>query len=253
LKKVKKLSFVMSELSFVSLNIEGHKHLDLVLPFLQRGHYDVINLQEVFETDMPYLEQQLQARGVFVPLMNMDVPTHHIGYQGVFGIATFTNLPVTNTHTDYYVGDAGKIPNFQNGGPNASNRALLHVEVTKDGQSFTILNTHFTWSPDGNPVEEQRRDMKALLQKLGAFPEFVLSADFNAPREGEIFQMLTKLYHANVPAEVTTTIDANLHKAGNLQLVVDNIVNTPQYQVGEVKVHHGVSDHCAVSAQITKA
>ncbi len=87
---------------------------------------------------------------------------------------------------------------------------------------------------------------------LDAEEGFVLCGDFNAPRGGEIFSELAARYRDNIPAQYTTSIDASLHRAGDLQLMVDGIFTTPEYQASSVLLHSGVSDHYAVTADITK-
>ena len=43
-----------------------------------------------------------------------------------------------------------------------------------------------------------------------------------------------------------------LHRAGPLQLVVDGMFSTDDYSVSEVALHQGVSDHCAITALVSK-
>ena len=53
-------------LKLVSTNIEGNRHLDKILPFLQKSKADVICLQEVYLPDFLMLKKMLGMRGVKV-------------------------------------------------------------------------------------------------------------------------------------------------------------------------------------------
>jgi len=55
-------------LKLVSLNIEGSKHLDLVLSFLEREAPDVVCVQELFESDAPLFESRLGMEHAFAPI-----------------------------------------------------------------------------------------------------------------------------------------------------------------------------------------
>ena len=122
--------------------------------------------------------------------------------------------------------------------------------VEKEGETYTIATTHFTWADDGGVNEEQRRDLKQLLKLLRQRGELVLCGDFNAPRGREIFTILSSYLKDNVPPEVQTTLDPKLHRAGALPYVVDYLWSTPKYKATKVKVVSGVSDHMAIVANI---
>jgi endonuclease/exonuclease/phosphatase family metal-dependent hydrolase len=88
-----------------------------------------------------------------------------------------------------------------------------------------------------------------LLEMLGQ-RSIILCGDFNAPRGREIFSRLAKRWHDNVPLHYVTSIDPKLHRAGPLQLMVDGVFSTTDYRVRNVVLHQGVSDHCAITADI---
>lgn len=92
--------------------------------------------------------------------------------------------------------------------------------------------------------------MPILLKFLSEIPEFILCGDFNAPRGGIIFDTIASKYKDNIPSEINTTIDKNLHKAGDLKLVVDGLFTTPSYQITSIKIIDSLSDHCAILANI---
>mgnify|MGYP003739632349 CR=1 FL=1 len=114
------------------------------------------------------------------------------------------------------------------------------------------MNTHFTWSPNGEANDEQRLDLAEMLSQLENYDDFILCGDFNAPRGKEIFAQLASRYTDNLPPEVTTTIDGQFHYAGQLEIVVDGFFTTPRYQVESLQVRAGLSDHQGLLAQVSK-
>jgi endonuclease/exonuclease/phosphatase family metal-dependent hydrolase len=246
---------MVEQLSLITVNIEAHKHLDLVIPFLQKENPDVICLQEVFKEDIPAFEHSLQRPAFFVP-MSRILKTNRYGLapMGEWGVAILTALPIVEKNTlKYFQYKENELtPEFLDGTPNSQDRICLVVKVNKNGEEFTVITTHFTWTGDGHANDEQRRDLKEMLSQLSAYDEFVLCGDFNAPRGRETFDALAHKYIDHIPTDVTTTIDGSLHYAGNLQIVVDGMFSTPHYEFDSVEVLSGVSDHRPVKAVFHK-
>ena len=124
--------------------------------------------------------------------------------------------------------------------------------ISADGQIFSISTTHFTWTPDGDANEYQRKDLENLMKILDGYKSFVLAGDFNAPRGREIFSAIAAKYKDNIPLEYVSSIDSNLHRAPGLKLMVDGLFSTPDYKVEDAELVCGVSDHCAIVAKISK-
>jgi endonuclease/exonuclease/phosphatase family metal-dependent hydrolase len=179
----------------------------------------------------------------------LDMPN-----ESQFGITVFSRLPIKEHGERMYVRiNNDGIPESRSDNPtfsNTHNRMVLWCNVEKDGITYRIATTHFTWTPDGSPSDAQRRDLSAMLDKLKNFGEFVLCGDFNAPRGGEIFSAIAAKYKDNIPPKYTTSIDGNLHRAGHIPLMVDGIFSTPAYRISNVVLHNGVSDHCAITADV---
>lgn len=242
-------------LKLISLNIEGHKHLEArILPFLLREKADVLSFQEVFAVDVPRIESILGMRGRFVPVATIDHVNPHVSDPlGLWGVAQFTRCEVKNWQDEYYYryGDA-EIPQFlDNGNPNAMHRALMWGDFYKQNETYTIATTHFTWSTKGETSELQRETYQSLERILDRIPEIILSGDFNAPRGREIFQKLATRYTDNIPPEITTSIDGALHKAGPLELMVDGLFTTHRYHVESFRMVDRLSDHQALVAEIS--
>ncbi len=236
-----------STLKIVSLNIEADRHLEAVANFIHVQKPDVVMLQEVLDKNIGYFEKSIGMKGIYAPQNVIYDDTEEY----TLGLLTLTNLSVSNSYSAYYKGSADKLPRLHIGEtPEGSARVLLVTEVTKENRHYRLLNTHFTWTPNGKPNEQQCQDLEILLKILEKIPEFVFCGDFNAPRGTAIFDAIAKRYKDNIPIEITTTIDKNLHKAGDLNYVVDGLFTTSRYLANVVKIHNGVSDHCGVTAEI---
>lgn len=242
-------SITSDYLKIISLNIEKNKHLSQVIPFFHQQKPDIIMLQEVLLADIPVFVKALKMEGLFTPMRSFQAKE---GAQ-ILGLATFSALPITKSHSTYYFGDKPSIPvGFEEDPLHNLNtaRAILVTEILKENKTYCFINTHFTWTPDGQESERQHHDLQRLFSLLSQIPDFILCGDFNAPRGRVIFSKIAAKYKDNIPLHITTTIDKNLHKAGDLQLVVDGLFSTPQYSVEDVEVFEGLSDHCAISAKV---
>ncbi len=256
----------MASLSLISVNIEQSRHLDVVFPFLSSRMPDVLCVQELYESDIPRLSEGLGGAPChYAPMMLRDEGE---GRTAVMGIGIFSRLPVLSKATDFYHHAIIEGEPYDHTSLESRNKTnsgiLLSCVLEKDGVDFTIATTHFTWSARGEATDYQRRDMQALLAILATKGEFALCGDFNAPRmhegsPGEIFSMLSSRYKDNIPPSYLTSIDASLHRSGKdrpdelADKMVDGLFTTPAYTASGVELHTGVSDHCAITAAISRA
>lgn len=253
-------------LRYVSCNIEGDRHLEArVFPMVKTLQPDFISFQEVFEADFEDIKDTLGMAGDFVPMVNVINQQIHLPARGVLGIAQFWNeaCEVQEGGYEYYAGadpDTQDLPIFfENENANAMRRAVQWHVVSFGGAEFRFAHTHFTWSPRGEFTADQQRDFQAMQEVLADFPDLVLSGDLNSPRrsnaeeQASVFNTLASTYTDNIPAEVVTTIDNNLHKANErIELVVDCLFSSDAYQVTNAQVLDGVSDHMLVTGEIRK-
>lgn len=235
-------------LQVMTLNIEGNEHFDRWMPVVNTKKPDVLCLQEVFEMDLPRIQQELGMQAHFAPMVRYESENkYNIPARGVWGIAILSSAPVSEVRADYYSGSE-KVITFAE--PNDASRVLLSFECTKDAQVYRVGTTHFTWSSNGQINSAQETDIAALEAVLATYDELIFCGDFNAPRGRDIHNRLAKILQHVVPDEVTTTIDGDFHYAGSLELVVDDIFLSAGYQLEAVEVIAGVSDHKAIWAQI---
>ena len=136
---------------------------------------------------------------------------------------------------------------------------LLVVTLERGGVTHRFGVTHFTWTPDGGASDEQREDMGRMLAALAIYHDrdgIVFCGDFNAPRGGEIFAMMSDQYADHLPSHIMTTLDPELHRAPlhhRNARAVDSIFSTKEYAIGGVEVVGGVSDHMALFAKVSKS
>lgn len=243
-----------ASIKLLQCNIEGSKHLERLVPFLKAQSAEVVCLQEAFEVDVNLLSQELGMSAYFVPLLDAQAPNSFTcDPKGLWGLAILTNLPVMAKQHQYYVGSSNVIPPIDEQNHNCLNRAVAWVDVVKQGVTYRMATTHFTWSPAGSFIQLQAENLVALTHILQTdLKEFVLCGDFNAPRGGEVYHRLTSWLTDYIPPHITTSIDKKWHRAGDLQLMVDYVFATGNYQASQVTLHDNVSDHMAVTALISK-
>lgn len=237
-----------NRVSLISLNIEKDKHLNRVRNFFNDQGPDVICLQEVFERDFETLKRELNMEGVFAPMA-------HTGDAGfILGVAIFSRFKIISKEVLYYAGDEKNIPvHDESNNPKSYNRAVLMASIgLENGEIFNIGTTHFTWTYNGEADEFQREDVSRMLSLLDNKKSFILCGDFNAPRGKEIFSIIASKYKDNIPPEYESSIDPDLHRKKDLRLMVDGLFSTPDYKAEDVKLVSGVSDHCAMTANISK-
>jgi endonuclease/exonuclease/phosphatase family metal-dependent hydrolase len=240
------------EIKILSLNIEGDKHLPQVIKLVKQENSDVVCLQEVFEEDFHLLHRQFNMQGIFMPTVWIDSPgMPGFGKSGPFGVALFSRLQGEFNGDYYFKRREQKLPRYK-GKPNAGNRCLIWQKTTN---GLTIATTHFTWSKNGQTTEKQRRELKALIKLLAdrVKPD-VLCGDFNAPRGQELWSSISGRLIDNIPPEVITTLDSNLHYSEGAQLVVDGFFTGPNrgLTVKSIRLIDRISDHLAISAIMQK-
>lgn len=241
-------------LKLLSLNIEGDNHLDSLVQLVRDENPDLISLNEVFEIEVPFLKHTFNMEGIFVPSQVILEPNEfRLKPKGNIGSLILSSTSILSSTIDYYDSNPNELPELTNANPNAANRFVFWVEVENDGKSFLIASTHFTITKGAAANELQRENMGKILKILEG-KKFVFCGDFNAPRGGEIFEMLSSKYKDNIPENVKTTLDKAQHRVGESlpEIVVDGLFTTSAYIAHEVRVVCGVSDHCAVLALIER-
>lgn len=250
-------------LKLVSINIEKSNHLGRVFSFVGKEKPDVLCLQELAEEDVDRF-REIFSHVHFVP---QTKERERDGRLVVQGIAIASNLDGEYI-TEYYEGNSEIVPESDASDSTTfvnKNQVLIGFATEREGERYMVWTTHFTWSQRGLPTEAQRDHMRRMLAILRNTPGFALCGDFNAPRGGEIFSMLTNVLKDEIPPHYVWSLDLALHRAGKGLLqqhahgagldgfMVDGLFTTPEYRAENVTLVPGVSDHMAVVATIHKA
>jgi endonuclease/exonuclease/phosphatase family metal-dependent hydrolase len=240
------------------INIEFDRHLDTVIPFLQKENPDVVLLNEVLEPDIPRLMEALSMKAYFAPQCIFTVPRGSYPW----GQAIFSKLPMTNDAIPYAgVLDIVQVSDDPLLMVPAQRYQLILAHLQKGEEKFTLGLTHFPWTPDGEASDYQRDALPKLLSAVKKTGEIVLFGDFNAPRGKEIFGKLAAELADNIPVSYTSSLDGTLHRLGEKKFksekmdtyMVDGCFTTPAYRAENVRLTFGVSDHAAVTADISRA
>lgn len=245
-------------IKLLSLNIEGHKHWDRIEPFLAREKFDVLCLQELFASDIPILNG-LGYQGYFMPQTKITKPNNQ-GHAplGNHGIGIFSHHPHSLLLQEYYdVSSDYALSDFDTNNPNDVMRALLLAEIFVDSSVFHIATIHFTWTPDGSPNERQLANAEKVLGILAPYvlSGLILTGDFNAPRGKATFSRFAETLTDNIPDHHKTSLDPKLHRLGQDGkkgvdgLMVDGLFSK-RYQVKNVRLVDGLSDHCGIVCDI---
>lgn len=243
-------------MKLISINIEGDKHLNRVLPFVSHELPDILCLQEVTRPTFSQLET-MGYSCIFLPLTRRLYRDELLEE----GIALCTHTPVQNIQLYYYRGAETGLEIFRDDRINETYKnGVLSASVTLGEKSFTVATTHFTWTPDGElPSAEQINDMDVLLSHIETLEPHIICGDFNIPRNHNVlYKRLTERYTDSVPMTYASSLDASLHRLGSVpekqhlftSFMVDYIFTQPPYTACDVRLEFGLSDHAAVVATI---
>lgn len=246
-------------MKLVNSNIEGDKHFDRVIPFLEQEKPDVICLQEVFRKDL-HLFESLGFTMVFLPMTKKTVDESPEELGIALGYASSRAI-LENTDTCYYHDRAETIRFFDRDQKDQTvNNGIIMGRFTVHNESFTVATTHFTWTPNGSePHQFQKDDMARLRAYLSECEPHCLIGDFNIPRRhNPLYDELVREYTDEIPASYTSSLDANIHRLGQdsskrhlfTDYMVDYLFTQPPYVAHDVHLEFGISDHAAIVATI---
>ncbi len=250
-------------MKLMTLNVERSRHLrGRILPFLRQEMPDVLCLQELCLEDLPVFEDLFGQAVCYAPLYRHPYDSSNPTLVTV-GVGIVGRLPYKRTTIHYYYGQPAPVPlfrkNFSGTGPHhripdPSSYSQAVVAVTVGG--VRVLTTHLVVTAQGEAHPFQLVLAEKLLEytqwELSRHGQVVLCGDFNAPRGRATWAKLAERLHDNIPAAITTTIDAQLHRDGDLQLVVDGLFSAGTVRVQNVRMEHGLSDHLAIMAEVTQ-
>ena len=149
-------------LSLISINIENSKHISFVGTFLTSRDADIVCLQEVLESTFVDYKNKLQMHGRFCPMTIRK--RDDSGIIEPEGVAVLSKHPIIENEGHYYRGDANNLKNWDKSTLQSLMETVYAVlskcTISLNGEIFTIITTHFTWTPDGQPNEYQKEILK---------------------------------------------------------------------------------------------
>lgn len=232
---------------------------------------DVMCIQDIPFRDLGMFE--------WAPHIAFAPMTNHLinGVRAVVGIAIVSRYFMTDI-AHYTVWGDGKLKDIkgvndqnQRRFPTAENdevinstedRVVVCATVCKDGMEYNIATTHGMWVRDGVTNDVQRQCMTRLRNTLIGESYrrrgMVLAGDMNFNRGGEVYKMFTLDWNDCVPFEVDNTLDPDhpVVRKG-IKVVTDYVMthkghNCDNYTVTDVRLQAGVSDHCVLSATVSR-
>jgi exonuclease III len=249
-------------MKLININIEGDKHFDTVIPFLEKERPDVLCLQEIYRKDLPHFEA-LGYAITFLPITRKEFQ----GKREELGVVLAVNserVTLEQTASYYYHDPAGELHEYDNNHKDLTvNNGVLIGTLTIDSESFIVATTHFTWIPDGNiPNDYQRDDMSRFLAHMKMLAPHCVTGDFNIPRyQNPLYDELLTQYNDAVPTTYTSSLDIQKHRLGSnpelrhlfTDYMVDHLLIQESYLASDVRLEFGISDHAAIVATIEKS
>lgn len=264
-----------TSLNIVSVNV-GRFLEERPREFIRRLGNDILLPDVLVVQDVPFRECPSFEQFPFVTFAPM---TNHFvnGERAVVGIAIFSRYFMTNIrhfitwgngllkdlegvdeHNQRYLGEeSDRLVEA------TEDRMLICARVQKDGVDFDIATTHGMWARGGIANNIQRSSTRKLRNHLELEAilrdSLVVAGDLNAARDSEIYNSLTQKMSDCLPRTVESTLDPDhpLSKRGinvviDYVMLVPNGARKPLYQISDVRLYSGVSDHQAIFATITK-
>ncbi len=223
-------------IKFLQLNIETDKHIDRILPFLEKENFDVICFQEIYENDAKMLAEKF----------NLHLCLGKEVLRKGDSKAIFSKYPFTKTgeHHLWHSDDRYHLKN--------ESFSLLEACILYEGKEYTFFTTHLPVSYPGDIIVEYQLECYKILKPILENKEnFLFTGDLNAPRGTFIFDDLASFLVDHIPLDLESTLDPILHRIQNkFKYVVDGVLSKGDHKVSEIYVHEGLSDHKAISGYL---
>jgi endonuclease/exonuclease/phosphatase family metal-dependent hydrolase len=216
-------------LKLISYNIWHGKHTDRVVELIRHEHPDVVHLQEVTPNGSG-------LHGHTIPVW--DEILSGTGMQGVYekiwevefgetvsemGLGVLSRGKIMESMLDYYVNKSGLRMPFSDffDKPSDIPRALQVVTHDLGGMRIATMNTHFSWTPDGEVTDYQLRDVQALNKLLDTYKRGIFSGDLNTPTGSVVHEVLAEGWKDVSGTE--PTLHPTIHPAGDKNYHVDYV------------------------------
>lgn len=245
-------------MKLISINIEGSKHVDTVRAFLLQELPDVICLQEAQMDLHPFFEEH----GYTFTALPHTLRTDDAHLDEPEGLILASRLPAVFESFYFHMPEGGIQPFIKASWRDTCAYGVVLARIEHEGHTYTVGTTHFTWTPDGQPNDEQDADLEVLLEKLHDIEPHVLCGDFNIPRlHNRNYERLREHYADAIPDAYKSSLDRTKHRCGSDpskaimfdEYMVDYLFMKEPYTATDVRLEFGISDHAAIVATIRQS
>lgn len=256
----------MKSYSLLHINIQKKNHIENIRVLLTEKMPDFVCMMEVSSDDIKKFAEEFNYHYVHAPKF-ISKETNEGEGQGILSKRTLKNVRKQR----YDNNKKSIVPMFfqtifSKAKPKRPkeqflfNETLLSAEVSLDSEkTLTIATTHFPVSDHSSPGlnEHELYDIESLeyvenirnyfdrfltlIKKLKS--PLIFTADLNNPRGDFIYDQLAHELVDQIPLEINSSIDPELHRVKNLQLMVDTIMTSENLEKINLEVIEGVSDH----------
>jgi endonuclease/exonuclease/phosphatase family metal-dependent hydrolase len=243
-------------MKLVQVNIEGDAHLPLVQDFIVSERPDVLCVQEIFKQDIPRVSTLPHV--TFMPML---LERRADGSLDERGVVLMSSQEQSNTVVQYYYKPTETLVEQDRTSQETKRKTIQHGVIMTTIAGVRIGTVHHTWTQNGDdPSAYQIQDTEALMKYIQTVEPMILCGDFNIPRGyNSCYEILTSYFEDCVPRTYASSMHIPLHRVRNnpavaaevARYMVDYIFRTPgAAPVRDVVMKCGMSDHCALIAQI---
>lgn len=257
------------KIKIMHLNVEKDRHLQPVSDFIEKQNPDIACFVEILESEAKKLSVKFGYEFVYSSLISTKTGDTE-------GTAILSKMPIVDSrdmrYDDNPENESLPTEKTASKGNRQRDRFLFHSSLlavsidTGDEKILTVATTHFPVTDHTTPgYEEHSFDETTDVQEINhtrrLFDRFisiikkvpsplVFTADLNNPRGEYMYDTLAHELIDLTPKNIDSTIDPNLHRKKDLNLVVDTIMTSSDIKSEKVEVFEGVSDHKSLVATL---
>ena len=251
--------------SLLHINIEKKNHLTEIRDCIEREDPDFVCMEEVFEDDLQDFAKEFNYHAIHAAKFISQKLKDGEG-QGI--LSKYPFVEVNKERYDPHSQE--QAPEFDMSVFGESkpkrpqeqflfNETLLSGKVQLGEKELTVATTHFPVADYTSPglddhelsdvdslhcLEGFRAYFDTFISEIKELPSpLIFTSDLNNARGDYIYTALAHELVDQIPQEVTSSIDPELHRVKKLELMVDTIMTSADVKVHGVKVIEQISDH----------
>ena len=251
-------------LKFLQLNIFKGKYLNVLLNFLKKEKFDILNLQEVAGGELSLagkdcfaeIKSTLNLKGIFSFDVNkIGDPTTYfanaIFFQKQFSVIKQEVIRLNQKKINF--SSMENIPWFNN-----ISRHLIYLTLKTNNHVISIVNTHLTRGDDSQDDLQKLTEGQILVDCIKNIKEpYVLSGDFNVNPRSNIIKEISKISrNLLVENNIKNTLNFRTHPGRKIipppGIACDYIFAEKSLQIKKFKLidHPALSDHFGLAVEI---